>query len=150
LLAAGVITLPAVAATATGRITVLTLVAVFVVSLSATLLASAAGLRLIHLVDGSPGVSGRRRSNDLRQAEGDPGARRTVGATAPGPAAAAVTLGRLPIARVPADQAIDGRVHTDRSGALPIAPIVQPTDQDPEMPPTTTTTTTTTTTQELR
>src|SRR5690606_15693269 len=60
-LVASFITVPAVAAAASGRLSIPSLAVVFLVALSATLLAATLGLRLIHFVDGSAGAPATSR-----------------------------------------------------------------------------------------
>lgn len=157
LLAAGLITLPAAAAAASGGISVTVLAAVFLVALAVALLASAVGLGLIHRVDG-PAVSQRTapaaapvRSTIAPPDVSAPRSRRvappapvTQSPAAQSPAAqhaatrtAGTPIGRVPVARIPADQAIDGRAprtaRTESVPPVPPAPSVHPTSQDPVM-----------------
>ncbi len=93
LLAAAIVTLPAVAAALSGHLSLVGLVAVFVVALSVALLAATLGLRLVHYVDGP---SSR------------PVASPNSGAPHSAVPSSGTPLGRVPVARIPAHQAIDG------------------------------------------
>lgn len=98
LLAAGIISLPAVVGALSGRITVLSLLATFVVVLTVVLFASAAGVGLLRLLDGSSGPPPSPLPSPSAHPSPDAVDRRE----GPSP------LGRVPVARVPTDQAIPG------------------------------------------
>ena len=125
LLAATLVTLPAVAATLSGHLSLTGLAAVFLVALSVALLAATLGLRLIHLVDGpSRTHHGSATNRPHAQAAASP---------------SGTPLGRVPVARIPADQAIDGS-HPRRAAASPAAQTTAaqttaslPTSQDNDM-----------------
>lgn len=102
LLAAGIICLPAVVGALSGRITVLSLLATFVVVLTVVLFASAAGVGLLRLLDGSGGPPPSPLPSPIPPSPAHPSPDAVDRRTGPSP------LGRVPVARVPADQAIPG------------------------------------------
>ena len=97
LVAAALVTMPAILAAVSGHLSLAGLVAVFLLTLSIALLAASLGLRLIHFVDGPvtrPSVA--------------PDAASPVAVARAGTPVGGTPLGRVPVARIPADQAIDG------------------------------------------
>lgn len=127
LVAATLVTLPAVVATVSGDLSVTGLVAVFVAALSLTLLAAALGLRVVAVVDGpTAAVAGAAAT---RSTFPNHPSHPTADPTAEPSSTNGATLGRIAVARVPADQAIDGRA--------PVTPLhvppIPPTSQDHDM-----------------
>ncbi len=105
LVAAGLVTMPAVLAAVSGHLSLTGLVAVFLVALSVALLAATILLRLLHHVDGPAAARPTPMADPAVQAVGAP-----IGGT---------PLGRVPVARIPADQAIDGSAPR-RAAAEPV------------------------------
>ena len=130
LLAAMLITLPAVAAAVSGHLSVPGLIAVFLVALSVALLAASVGLRLIHFVDGP-------RTASAGSPVAPTSARSGHAAHVAESTSSSVPLGRVPVARIPAHQAIDGSAPQARrpaSSTNPSASMSQDTDMQRSAP----------------